>query len=69
MNGKPMRPPKFYERILEKEHPEMYNYIKLNRKLERGDETIHDTLYRLEARCELKNYRVNKSQRSYEHGK
>jgi hypothetical protein len=60
INGKKMRPPKFYDKLLEKKDPEKYEYVKMAR--EEHAKQFHDnnTRERLDVREQVKSKQLER---------
>lgn len=65
VNGKKVKPPKFYDRLLEEEHPTDYLLIKSERK-SKAEQKSDESLERIIVREEIQERKFKKLKRGYE---
>lgn len=68
INGKKMKPPKYYDLNFEIENPELFAKVKLSREQRAELNKEHSTPERLDVREEIQQRRFKKLIRSYENG-
>lgn len=67
LNGKKLRPPKYYDKFFEENYPEKFQKIKALRKQNLSIHSENNTPERLEVREKLHLSRASQLKRSYEH--
>lgn len=64
INGKEVKPPKYYDRIYQQNEPDDYEWLKYQRGLEAAERADDNTYERLEVKAEVTKARLNQKQRN-----